>query len=132
MAAALCPHCSSRMGFSTPGPATTARCPACRLIVAAGRAVDAGQVEAHGRSSAAGAALNAARRHAADPIDPDAVTEAIRACARELGVAPQRLRMLDYQDRCVGSTRPTLAQIVATSGSWKAACRRSADDSAAA
>jgi hypothetical protein len=135
--AAHCPHCLNVLADSLPWPPVGERCPQCRLVVGPGRALAA--AEASKRQTATGAAAgfasNAARRDGAEPIDEDLVLDAVLALAAQRALPVNQLRMLDYE----ASTRedpalPTLAEVLATCGTWKRARalaeRRAAEDAA--
>jgi hypothetical protein len=113
----------------TPWPPAPTRCPHCRLMIGAGRAKAAGDGAPGARGAAAGVLAREAHRQA-DPDDhasAEAVRAGIRAVARELGAAPERLPMVDYQQRAVGDPDlPDLTDVFATFGSWKKARREAA------
>ena len=113
-----CPHCASVLPDVVERQAI--RCPACRLVVGAGRALPADRTVRRA-GAAAGVLSNAARRDAT-PVDPALAITSIRTVAAEEGGSPARLRLLDYQ-RLAGAELPEPASIIATFGSWKAACR---------
>jgi hypothetical protein len=116
--ALCCPHCASVLPDVVQQQAV--RCPACRLVVGAGRAVPADRTERRA-GAAAGVLSNAARRDAS-PVDPAVAIKGIRAVAAKEGGSPARLRLLDYQ-ALAEPEHPEPASIIATFGSWKAACR---------
>ncbi len=117
-AALCCPHCASVLPELVERQAV--RCPACRLVVGAGRALPADRTVRRA-GAAAGVLSNAARRDAT-PVEEPVAISAIRVVAAEEGGSPARLRLLDYQ-RLAGEELPEPASIIATFGSWKAACR---------
>lgn len=126
MPSAHCPHCLLAIADdAAPGfPAVLMRCPHCRLTVAPGRArldVD----ETLGSSgSAAGLLANAARRADGEAVSAEAIDDALRLAAAEVGTPVRRLRMIDYQR--VATARPELpglASILDARGSWKDARR---------
>jgi hypothetical protein len=58
---------------------------------------------------------------------PDDVREAIRVVAEELGSRPERLLMVDYQQRAASDEDlPELSDVFAAFGSWKRARREAA------
>ena len=119
-----CPHCGG--GLQTYDPATGGRCHACRLVVGAGRARD----QAMDDVRSGGFVANAARREDAEPVALEEAFDALRTVADALGCAVERLRMTDY-DKAVrdGTTGPSVAQVLATFDTWKAA-RAAAGDRA--
>lgn len=124
--AAHCPHCLLRIadGSIWPYPLAAERCPHCRLIVGPGRArLEAGaDGDARSRGSAAGVLANAARRDHGEPGDPHVVLAGLRAVSELRSTPVERLRMLDYQQVAeLDPAVPTLATVLATFGTWKAA-----------
>jgi hypothetical protein len=121
-------------GERTPYPAAPMRCPHCRLVIGVGRARadgDDGEHGARAHGSAAGVVANAARREQGDVLDPDVVTFALRTVATTVGCPLDRLRMLDYQVVAEqDSTLPSLAEVIATCGTWKKARREAAEPTA--
>lgn len=117
----LCPHCSARLDEAPSGGPT--RCGACRLIVGPGRGVPAPEGEdVSGVSLASGALANVARRAEVDPIEPQVVTSALRQVAAHLGVRVAELRLVDYRHALAGGVPgPTLAEVMATFGTWRTA-----------
>lgn len=124
---AYCPHCFLLVEESVPRgwPASPARCPHCRLLIGAGRARETGAASPGARGAAAGVFAHEARRGGPDEeTSTDEVRNAIRAVARELGVRPERLLMVDYQQRAVSDPElPGLPEVFAAFGSWKRARR---------
>lgn len=120
----LCPHCLS----TVPPSAGPARCAACRLIIGAGRTITAGTSSARTRhASGAQIAANRARREGAEPVDVAMIDEAVRLVAADLGVATDRLRLSDYQQALEdGEDGPSVAEILATCGTWKHAVAQAA------
>jgi hypothetical protein len=128
---AYCPHChlliERRAGDRWP-PAPL-RCPHCRLLVGSGRARPTPAAEPGARGSAAGVFAHEAKRagggdHSASSKE---VCQAIRAVADELGARPERLLMVDYQQRASDDdSLPPLSEIFAAYGSWKRARRAAA------
>ncbi len=116
----LCPHCKARLDVhDLVGPT---RCGSCRLIVGPGRALPAETGAASHVHAAAGALANFARRAGASPVDPDVVTAALQGTAEELGIRVDRLRMIDYRQALArGGSRPSLAEVMATFGTWRTA-----------
>lgn len=105
-----------------PGPSAPLRCPACRLLIAAGRATSVEQARATVGGTAAGVMVNAARRQDGEALDRGAVAGALRLVAQARGVQTERLRMLDYQDEVVRDpSLPALTDVLATFGGWKTA-----------
>ena len=111
-----CPHCGGELPAHD--DAKGGRCPSCRLVVGVGRA----RAEPDDEVRSGGFMANAARREEAEPVAPELAFEALRAVAEEVGCAVERLRMTDY-DRAVrdGTAGPSVAQVLATFDTWKAA-----------
>lgn len=112
----FCPHCNNELFDHD--EARGGRCSACRLVVGAGRT----RAEPSGEALAAGFTANAARREAAEPIDEQVGYAALHKVALARGVNVERMRMVDYER----ATRedpalPTVAQLLATFDTWKAA-----------
>jgi hypothetical protein len=129
---AHCPHCLLVVADRVEGdwPPAPTRCPHCRLMIGVGRAREAGDGAPGARGAAAGVLAREAQRQT-DPDDehasPEEVREGIRAVARELGSPPERLLMVDYQQRAVDDAElPDLTDVFATFGSWKRARREAA------
>jgi hypothetical protein len=60
-------------------------------------------------------------------VSPDRVREAIRKVAENTGSRPERLLMVDYQQRAAKDKNlPALSEVFAAFGSWKRARRESA------
>ena len=97
-------------------------------MIGEGRGRPTSEADPGARGSAAGVFAHRAKR-AGDPGDTsrEAVGEAIRAVADELGERPERLLMVDYQQR-VGDddSLPSLEEVFAAFGSWKRARREAA------
>jgi hypothetical protein len=129
---AYCPHChlllEKRAGDSF--PEEPQRCPHCRLLVGEGRARPTPAAEPGARGSAAGVFAHEAKRAGGDgdrEVSADEVCEAIRRVADAQDVRPERLLMVDYQQRASeDSSLPALSQIFAAYGSWKRARRAAA------
>ena len=127
---AYCPHCHLLMerGAGEPWPQRPLRCPHCRLLVGQGRARPTPAAEPGARGSAAGVFAHEAKRSPSEvEASPDQVCRAIRDVAEELGARPERLLMVDYQQRASDDAElPSLSDIFATFGSWKRARRAAA------
>ena len=129
---AYCPHChlliEKRAGDSF--PEEPLRCPHCRLLVGEGRARPTPAAEPGARGSAAGVFAHEAKRAGGEEegeVSSEAVREAIRRVALEQDVRPERLLMVDYQQRASeDSSLPALSEIFAAYGSWKRARRAAA------
>lgn len=127
---AYCPHCylPVESGVAGPWPPAPQRCPHCRLMIGAGRA----RQTPDGIPGARGAAAGVMRKRAqevGDAIDhtDDEILAAIRHVARGIGVAPERLLMVDYQQYAVHDHRmPQLHELLSRYGSWKHARREAA------
>jgi hypothetical protein len=128
---AYCPHCFLLVEseVQAPWPPVHSRCPHCRLLIGAGRARPTSEANPGARGTAAGVFAQQAR-HAEtgkDAASPDEVREAIRVVANQLGSRPERLLMVDYQQRAmVDETLPELSDVFAAFGSWKRARREAA------
>ena len=60
-------------------------------------------------------------------VSPDRVRDAIRTVAERTGARPERLLMVDYQQRAAkDKSLPSLREVFAAFGSWKRARRESA------
>ncbi len=131
---AYCPHCfllvESRAG--SPWPARPVRCPHCRLMIGAGRARSESDGVPGARGAAAGVMAERARSDEHAPVSsPEEVREGIRAVAALTGVPPERLLMVEYQQRALHDPDlPDLHDVLAAFGSWKAARREAAHDRA--
>ena len=97
----------------------------------AGRARPTPSAEPGARGSAAGVFAHEAKRSGADTdASKDEVQQAIRRVAEDTGQRPERLLMVDYQQRASDDDElPSLSDVFAAYGSWKRA-RRAAADSA--
>jgi hypothetical protein len=104
------------------------RCPHCRLLVGAGRAHPTSAADPGARGSAAGVFAHEARRaETVDDVSEEVVCKAIRRVAEESGARPERLLMVDYQQRAAGdASLPGLSSVFAAFGSWKGARRAAA------
>jgi hypothetical protein len=127
---AYCPHCHLLIerGAGEHWPAEPLRCPHCRLLVGQGRARPTPAAEPGARGSAAGVFAHEAKRAGGDEsTSPDIVRKAIRRVAEELGARPERLLMVDYQQRASDDeSLPTLSEVFSAFGSWKRARRAAA------
>ena len=112
-------------------PAEPLRCPHCRLLVGVGRARPTPSAEPGARGSAAGVFAHEAKRAGGEAeASKDDVRRAIRKVAEDSGQRPERLLMVDYQQRASDDAKlPTLSDVFAAYGSWKRA-RRAAAESA--
>jgi hypothetical protein len=124
---AYCPHCHLLIEEKVvrDWPAEPIRCPHCRLLVGAGRARPTPAAEPGARGSAAGVFAHEARRaEGSAEASSDEVCAAIRKVADQLGSRPERLLMVDYQQRVASdSSLPGLSDVFAAFGSWKRARR---------
>ena len=127
---AYCPHChlliERRVGDDW--PEEPQQCPHCKLLVGAGRARDTPSAEPGARGSAAGVFAHEAKRAGAEEEVPkEEVCKAIREVAEEVGSRPERLLMVDYQQRASDDdSLPALSAVFAAYGSWKRARRAAA------
>jgi hypothetical protein len=128
-----CPHChlliERRVGSDW--PKEPLRCPHCRLLVGTGRARPTPSAEPGARGSAAGVFAHEAKRAGANGDASKAdVRKAIRDVAEDSGQRPERLLMVDYQQRAADDEElPSLSDVFGAYGSWKRA-RRAAAESA--
>jgi hypothetical protein len=130
-AEAYCPHCFLLVESGVPGPwpPQPARCPHCKLMIGPGRARSTPDAAPGARGTAAGVFAQQARDANADGVSasPERVRNAIRTVAEKLGSRPERLLMVDYQQRAAKDRElPTLGEVFAAFGSWKRARRESA------
>jgi hypothetical protein len=127
---AYCPHCHLLIArdVAHPWPERPLRCDHCRLLVGDHRSRRTPEADPGARGSAAGVFAHEARRGAGDAdVSRDAVCEAIRTVADEVGAQPDRLLMLQYQERAaVDEELPTLEEVFAAYGTWKRARRAAA------
>jgi hypothetical protein len=126
---AFCPHCfllvEQDVGESW--PAVPTRCPHCRLLIGVGRARPSPEANPGARGTAAGVFAHRAKRREDSEVSPDEIRGAIRAVAEQLGSRPERLLMVDYQQRASTDTSlPGLGDVFAAFGSWKRARREAA------
>jgi hypothetical protein len=126
-----CPHChlliERRVGEDW--PPRPLRCPHCRLLVGVGRGRPTPSAEPGARGSAAGVFAHEAKRAGGDgEATKKDVRKAIRQVAEESDQRPERLLMVDYQQRASDDDElPGLADVFAAYGSWKRARRAAAD-----
>ena len=126
---AYCPHCFLLVKENVPKdwPKTATRCPHCRLLIGPGRARPTAEANPGARGSAAGVFAHQAKREDGDDVSQDEVRTAIRRVAEELGSRPERLLMVDYQQRAsADDSLPTLSDVFSAFGSWKRARREAA------
>ena len=99
------------------------RCPHCRLLVGTGRARPTSAAEPGARGSAAGVFAHEAKRSGNDvDSSADEICSGIRRVADDLGARPERLLMVDYQQRASeDDSLPPLSDVFAAYGSWKRA-----------
>ena len=98
-------------------------------MIGPGRARPTSDAAPGARGTAAGVFAQAAResRDEAEGVSPDRIREAIRIVAERTGSRPERLLMVDYQQRAAKDTSlPSLREVFAAFGSWKRARRESA------
>jgi hypothetical protein len=128
---AYCPHChlliERKVGDEW--PEEPQRCPHCRLLVGVGRARPTPAAEPGARGSAAGVFAHEAKRAAGESsATKDDVCQAIREVAEAVGSRPERLLMVDYQQRASDDdSLPSLSDVFAAYGSWKRARRAAAN-----
>lgn len=128
---AYCPHCFLLVEseVAAPWPPRPARCPHCKLMIGPGRARETADAQPGARGTAAGVFAQQARDgdHEGEDISPEHVRQAIRTVAENTGSRPERLLMVDYQQRAAkDKTLPSLSAVFAAFGSWKRARRESA------
>lgn len=128
---AHCPHCLLVVepGGGQDWPPEPKRCPHCRLMIGVGRAREAGDGAPGARGAAAGVFAREAQRAQDGEADasPEDVLDGIRTVAEELGSPPERLLMVDYQQRAADDEElPDLTDVFAAFGSWKKARREAA------
>ena len=126
----FCPHCQLLVEKSVaePWPGEPVRCPHCHLLIGVGRGQSEPSREPGTKGTAAGVFSRQAKRDGAETTtSPAEVLEGIRAVARQVGERPERLLMVDYQQIAAADPDlPTLRDVFAVYGSWKAARRRAA------
>jgi hypothetical protein len=126
---AYCPHCFLLVEEKVDGdwPALPTRCPHCRLMIGVGRARPTPEANPGARGTAAGVFAHQAKRRDDSDVSPDEVREAIRSVAEQLGSRPERLLMVDYQQRAShDKDLPELSDVFAAFGSWKRARKEAA------
>lgn len=129
---AYCPHCFLQVeaAVAQPWPPALVRCPHCRLTIGPGRAHATPEDASPGaRSTAAGVFAHDAKVAGAEapPVSKERVRDGIRAVAERSGSRPDRLLMVEYQQRAaVDEDLPPLSEIFAAFGSWKQARRAAA------
>jgi hypothetical protein len=128
---AYCPHCFLLVESDVPGPwpPKPTRCPHCKLMIGPERARATADAQPGARGTAAGVFAQQARdgRDADGEVEPDRVRQAIRIVAEKTGARPERLLMVDYQQRAAkDKSLPSLSEVFAAFGSWKRARRESA------
>jgi hypothetical protein len=127
---AYCPHCHLLIDrkVGRDWPPEPMRCPHCRLLVGTGRARPTPAAEPGARGSAAGVFAHEAKRSGSEgDTSAEEVRNAIRTVAEEMGARPERLLMVDYQQRASDdSSLPALSEVFAAYGSWKRARRAAA------
>jgi len=128
---AYCPHCMLVVAESVEGPwpPMPSRCPHCRLMIGVGRARDAADGAPGARGAAAGVFAREAQRgdDGGEHASPDEVRKGICTVAVELGSPPERLLMVDYQQRASSDEElPDLTDVFAAFGTWKRARREAA------
>jgi len=112
-----------------PWPPMPSRCPHCRLMIGVGRARDAADGAPGARGAAAGVFAREAQRgdDGGEHASPDEVRKGICTVAVELGSPPERLLMVDYQQRAASDEElPDLTDVFAAFGTWKQARREAA------
>jgi hypothetical protein len=126
-----CPHCHLLIdnAVGTDWPKEPVRCPHCRLLVGVGRGRPTPSAEPGARGSAAGVFAHEAKRAGGEgDASKEDVRAAIRDVAKESGQRPERLLMVDYQQRAAGDDDlPALSDVFAAYGSWKRARRAAAE-----
>jgi hypothetical protein len=94
-------------------------------MIGPGRARATASAKPGARGTAAGVFAHDARRDdEASAVSRESVVDAIRLVAAELGHRPERLLMVDYQQRAITDPAlPDLSEVFAVFGSWKRARR---------
>ena len=129
---AYCPHCHLLVdrGVVEPWPPQPIRCPHCQLLIGAGRSRSEPSGDPGAKGTAAGVFSRQAKRDDGEVgSSPEGVLDAIRRVAEELAERPERLLMVDYQQRAATDPEiPPLRDVFAAFGSWKRARRQAADE----
>ncbi|MEX1141431.1 MAG: hypothetical protein WD993_08305 [Thermoleophilaceae bacterium] len=136
---AYCPHCglAVEQEAGPTWPAAPVRCPHCRLLIGTGRARPEPSGEPGTKGAAAGVLSRQARRDDEEGDGHQGASEAdvlaaIRHVAADLGTRPERLLMVDYQQRAdTDGGVPPLRDVFAHFKSWKRARRIAADGASA-
>src|SRR4051812_26732259 len=129
---AYCPHCFLLVESDAEGawPPQPTRCQHCKLMIGPGRARATADAAPGARGTAAGVFAQQAREARDDDdteVSPERVRAAIRNVAEKTGARPERLLMVDYQQRAAKDPDlPSLSEVFAAFGSWKRARRESA------
>jgi hypothetical protein len=127
---AYCPHCHLLIdrAVGSNWPPKPVRCRHCRLLVGARRARPTPAAEPGARGSAAGVFAHEAKRSGREAVvSEEEVQQAICKVAEELGARPERLLMVDYQQRASDDdSLPPLSDVFSVYGSWKRARRAAA------
>jgi hypothetical protein len=136
MSEAFCPHCFLEVASAVPEgwPPQPTRCPHCKLLIGVGRGRPTADATPGARGTAAGVFAHQAREadDSGDHATPERVREAIRSVAADTGARPERLLMVDYQQRAAkDDSLPGLNDVFAAFGSWKRARREAAQRDAA-
>jgi hypothetical protein len=99
-------------------------------MIGTGRAREEGDGAPGARGAAAGVFAREAQRRdtsEGEHASPDDVRAGIRTVADELGARPERLLMVDYQQRVADDADlPDLTDVFAAFGTWKRARREAA------
>jgi hypothetical protein len=96
-------------------------------MIGVGRARPTPEANPGARGTAAGVFAHQAKRRDDSDVSPDEVRKAIRTVAEQLGSRPERLLMVDYQQRAsVNDDLPELSDVFAAFGSWKRARKEAA------
>jgi hypothetical protein len=123
---AYCPHCFLLVEHDVAEnwPQVPTRCPHCKLLIGAGRGRSSASATPGARGTAAGVFAHQAKRTEDEGASKDKVRAAIRAVAKALGSRPERLLMVDYQQKASeDASLPGLSEVFAAFGSWKRARR---------
>jgi hypothetical protein len=99
-------------------------------MIGPGRARPTSEAQPGARGTAAGVFAQQARdaRDEGVEISPEKVRHAIRDVAEKTGSRPERLLMVDYQQRAAkDKSLPSLSEVFAAFGSWKRARLESAN-----